>query len=347
MAQNVTIAGASYTGVPSVNMPTTGGGTSSFYDVSDTTATASDVASGKVFYTASGAKATGTASGGITPTGTISITANGTYDVTQYASADVDVPSGGSDDPPNDGNTHLFIEVPNAYKTFKITVSRVYSGSSSLIDWGDGTTSDLISGSNNHTYASAGNYHIVITVTTGTWQLATSALGNSTAPTGLITDTYRSSRMLRRAYFYDEKLTYRGGTGTVFGSCVNLVKCIFGNTSSGAATSMFQYCYSLEKAVLPSGITSFGTYVFRNCELLEEVEIPATVTSMGNNVFYDCCNLQNIVFLSETPPTATTSTFSTSTLKSTCVIHVPAGTLAAYTAAENYPDPATYTYVED
>lgn len=64
MAQNVTIAGASYTGVPSVNMPTTGGGTSSFYDVSDTTATASDVASGKVFYTASGAKATGTASGG-------------------------------------------------------------------------------------------------------------------------------------------------------------------------------------------------------------------------------------------------------------------------------------------
>ena len=64
MAQNVTIAGASYEDVPSVDMPTTGGGTSSFYDVSDTTATAADVASGKVFYSAAGVRSTGTASGG-------------------------------------------------------------------------------------------------------------------------------------------------------------------------------------------------------------------------------------------------------------------------------------------
>lgn len=63
MAQNVTIAGASYEDVPSVDMPTTGGGTSSFYDVSDTTATAADVASGKVFYSAAGVRSTGTASG--------------------------------------------------------------------------------------------------------------------------------------------------------------------------------------------------------------------------------------------------------------------------------------------
>lgn len=34
MAQNVTIAGASYTNVPRVDLPKTGGGTASFYDVS-------------------------------------------------------------------------------------------------------------------------------------------------------------------------------------------------------------------------------------------------------------------------------------------------------------------------
>jgi hypothetical protein len=64
MAQNVTVAGASYSDVPSVALPKTGGGTSSFFDVSDTTATASDVASGKYFYTSAGVRTAGTASGG-------------------------------------------------------------------------------------------------------------------------------------------------------------------------------------------------------------------------------------------------------------------------------------------
>ena len=103
-------------------------------DISDTTAVASDVASGKYFYTAGGVKTAGTASGQpslqtktvtptnsqqtvtadngydglssvtvnaipsqyIVPSGTKSITANGTgIDVTNYASVDVAVSTGG------------------------------------------------------------------------------------------------------------------------------------------------------------------------------------------------------------------------------------------------------------
>ena len=64
MAQNITLWGASYSAVPSVTLPKTGGGTASFTDVTDTTASASDVATGKYFYTSAGVRTQGTNSGG-------------------------------------------------------------------------------------------------------------------------------------------------------------------------------------------------------------------------------------------------------------------------------------------
>lgn len=64
MAQNITIMGASYSAVPAVTLPKTGGGTARFDDASVTTATASDVASGKIFLASDGTITTGTASGG-------------------------------------------------------------------------------------------------------------------------------------------------------------------------------------------------------------------------------------------------------------------------------------------
>lgn len=64
MAQNITLLGASYSSVPAVVLPKTGGGTASFTDVTDTTAAAADVATGKYFYTSAGVRTQGTSSGG-------------------------------------------------------------------------------------------------------------------------------------------------------------------------------------------------------------------------------------------------------------------------------------------
>lgn len=103
MAQNITLLGASYSAVPAVTLPKTGGGTARFTDVTPTTAAAADVASGKIFFDANGTQTTGTNSGGggtskntqvvqqsntrITSTayskacGDITVTKSGTYDV--------------------------------------------------------------------------------------------------------------------------------------------------------------------------------------------------------------------------------------------------------------------------
>ena len=79
MSQNITIMGASYSDVPAVTLPKTGGGTASFTDVTDTTAAAADVASGKYFYTAAGVRTAGTSSGGSSvKTATGTFTGNGT-----------------------------------------------------------------------------------------------------------------------------------------------------------------------------------------------------------------------------------------------------------------------------
>lgn len=64
MAQNITWLGNSYSAVPAINLPKTGGGTARFTDTSPTTAVESDVTSGKIFIKSDGSQATGTNSGG-------------------------------------------------------------------------------------------------------------------------------------------------------------------------------------------------------------------------------------------------------------------------------------------
>ena len=71
MAQNVVINGVTYSNVPEVDIPKSGGGTAKFYDTSGATATATDILTGTSAYGASGEVQGSMASNGDTG-GTIS-----------------------------------------------------------------------------------------------------------------------------------------------------------------------------------------------------------------------------------------------------------------------------------
>lgn len=142
MAQNITLLGASYSDVPAVDLPKTGGGTARFTDVTDTTATASDVAVGTYFYTAAGVRTEGTSTGGggvgaiyqdaqgyiVVDDGapfsqTKYITANGTYNVAGYGTADVSIPSGSATAPATISGTSASVSTGTNTLTLSKTVS--------------------------------------------------------------------------------------------------------------------------------------------------------------------------------------------------------------------------------
>ena len=112
------------------------------------------------------------------------------------------------------------------------------------------------------------------------------------------------------------------------------------------STQAFQDCNSLETIYLPETLrTTSSTNQFYGCTSLKSLELPDTFKKFdGANFVYNCTSLEYIKFNSITPPTAVEKVFAN--LPTTCKILVPSGTLEAYKAQANFPDPTTYTYEE-
>lgn len=95
MAQNVIINGVTYSNVPEVDIPKSGGGTAKFYDTSSADAAAGDILTGKTAYNSSGSvggsMANNGATGGTigTKAGTVTIpagyTSGGTVSLTNVS----------------------------------------------------------------------------------------------------------------------------------------------------------------------------------------------------------------------------------------------------------------------
>ena len=232
------------------------------------------------------------------------------------------------------GKTEIDVRMPSGRLSPILTIA--VNGTVS-IDWGDNTTPDTVTGSSlttslgpSHTYASAGDYTISISVTSGSFAF----YGTS------------AQQLLRKNTTIKEN--------NVYSNCVRAIRIGSGITKIGqytlsslsslssitipsAVTSMgntlFTDCYALESITLPSGLTGIGDYDFSNCYSLSSISIPSSVTSINGNSFGKCYSLAGI-----TIPKGVTSigSYAFNNCSSLQNIAIPSSVTSIGTFAFNY-----------
>ena len=189
------------------------------------------------------------------------------------------------------------------------------------VDWGDNTTADTVTGSSlttmldvPHTYASAGEYTIKITVASGDFRFYGSASylllrKNSTTIENRVYANFVQAVRFgsgvtsigHYAFYYCTSLAYvtipSGVTSIVenaFQYCASLASVTIPSGVTSIGEYAFSYCYSLASVTIPSGVTSIGSYAFYYCYALASVTVPSGVTSIGQNAFYYCYALASV-----------------------------------------------------
>ena len=172
----------------------------------------------------------------------------------------------------DDGTTRIYIHLEK-YRTSPML--GVCVNGTVTVDWGDGTTPDVLTGTStldsktiwtpNHEYTDPGDYVIKLTVD--------GEIGFSSQGSEYGTNILRASQ-----------------NDTIYHSQIytNAIKKIeLGNNIKGINQYAFEKCYYLESIVIPNSVTSIGKNAFLNCRLLSTV-IPNSVKSIGVGAFSGC-----------------------------------------------------------
>ena len=327
-------------------------------DISDTTAAASDVASGKYFYTANGTKTEGTASGG----GGGSASSNQVnffdYDGTIVYSYSKVEALALSALPSNPSHTGLTAQGWNwsladiksyltSYPDAIVNVGQMYitdDGKTRLyIHMDDNTPSNRLTFYVRFTSSVEGNvvsdWGDNLTETAGSTSAINYPHTYSTGGDYIITLTVNSGTIsftgsLQYTIYGDSSTTYSYNRGRIR-------RVEIGNNVTTIGTYAFQNCNSLTSITIPDGVTSIGTYAFNACYSLTSITIPDGVTSIGSNAFQYCYGVSKYHMLPTTPPTLS-ATNAFNGIANDCIIYVPQGSLEAYQTAANWSTYASY-----
>ena len=117
----------------------------------------------------------------------------------------------------------------------------------------------------------------------------------------------------------------------------------------GSSSSSYSGDVVIPETVMKSNTTYYVTSIaddaFKNSTNLKSVTIPSTVMKIGNNAFAGCSSLKDIYCNMLYPLSLGTGVFTD--VPSTCVLHIPVGTLAAYKKAGWTRQSTGITFIEE
>ena len=197
------------------------------------------------------------------------------------------------------------------------------------IDWGDGSASDTLTGSDNvntkvvqHNYASPGSYVITLTPSSG----STVAFRGSNT---LGSDLFRrisNSQSNNRCYLSAVKKIHLGTSfvlgPSAFSGLYELEAISMPSYLTKLDYRVFQDCYGLPYVTVPNNVTNISGATFLNCRTLRALSLPNGITNYEASLFDGCYGGTRRIIPSNwtSIPNATFSN-----MQSLCGIVVPSG----------------------
>ena len=215
----------------------------------------------------------------------------------------------------SDGTTQIDTTLESDALHPYLGIYGVSSTSAWTVDWGDGSTSSSVSGSStrwaDHTYSTAGNYTIKITVTNGSIRLYSSSSSycmmsntNSFSNSFIYAQTVKNIRLGNNIDFGVNACTNLFNLETI--TIPNTVSMSGGISPQSSDGSCFYFCLSLKAVVIPSVVTHICYNLFNGCYSMKFVSIPKSIATVGyynsntdvsyGQMFSQCINLKYVAF---------------------------------------------------
>ena len=188
----------------------------------------------------------------------------------------------------DDGKTRLYISI---YDDAVSTISFYFSQTVSrgvTINWGDGTAIKTSSATGSikmsHTYASAGDYVIELSVFNGcVMSFNHNVFGADVSkPYGKILQYANIGKSVKSIGL------------SAFGHCYSLTSITIPNSVASIDNTAFCNCYSLTSITIPNGVPRIGNNAFSDCISLTSITIPNSVTVIDGAALSDCVSLTSI-----------------------------------------------------